>query len=261
MVARPSHVPPAILPAVRPQAPVPRDPRVTPHAAPARPILAPPQPAVAPRLQAVQPPVQPKREAYRPSSAVLQLARQVSYFSSRYSADARRYRRTHTVGGRNLATVAYELRKPNGKWGLTRYKTLPSAGLHSERRLYDYLEGLGQRYRVKWVYTELEPCGSDYHNCAERLENWWPAARVYYSVDYPSYEDVSSDDSSDSDSEKERTKRTKAKRRRKRGPGTLKRFGTYLRKHDSDDEPDESDFKPTLTRINSPMHYSSGWEL
>jgi hypothetical protein len=192
-------------------------------------------------------------------SAVIQPATQVSYFTSNFAKRARHYRRDNAVGGRNLATVRYRT-KSGGSWGIWKYKTLPSAGHHSEKRLYDFLEGLGVEYQVDWVYTELAPCGDDYHNCAQRLEEWWPTADVYYSVDYPSVSDVSSESDDD---DKQTKKRNKAKRRRKRGTGTLGRLGTKSRKYDSDedDPPTPGDFKPALRRIYSPAHYSSGWEL
>ncbi len=194
-------------------------------------------------------------------SAVIQLApTQVSYFTSDFAKRARHYRRDNDVGGRNLATARYRTKGGGGAWGIWRYKTLPSEGLHSEKRLYDFLEDLGVEYQVDWVYTELAPCGSDYHNCAQRLEDWWPTADVYYSVDYPALEDVSSESSDDDEQTK---KRDKAKRRRSRGTATLGRFQTKSRKYDSDedDDPAPGDFKPALRRIYSPVHYSSGWEL
>jgi hypothetical protein len=190
---------------------------------------------------------------------VIQPATQVSYFESPYAKRARHYRRDNDVGGRNVATVCYQI-KHGHSWGTNRYETMPSSGEHSEKRLYDYLEGLGVTYRVRWVYTELAPCGSDYHNCAQRLEGWWPTAAVYYSVDYPSLDEVSSESDDD---DKQTKKRKKAKRRRSRGPGTLKRFKTYSKGWDSDDDdaPGPSDFNPPLRDIHSPPHYSSGWEL
>ncbi len=211
------------------------------------------------------PAVQARPAPFRPSPAVIQPATAVSYFTSQYSQFARRVRRTQNVGGRNLATACYQIQQLDGSWGARRVRTMPSEGFHSEKRLYDSLEGLGQTYRVLWVYTELAPCGDDNHNCAQRLEDWWPDAEVYYSVDYPNHDEVSTDDSSDSEDTKERRKREKAKRRRKRGPGTLKRCSTYLRKNDSDSDegPDQDSFKPKLQRIHSPLHYSNdpGWNL
>jgi len=192
--------------------------------------------------------------------AVIQPATQVSYFTSAVARRARHYRRDNDVGGANLATVCYQIQNDDDSWGPRKYKTMPSAGEHSEKRLHDYLEALPYVYRVRWVYTELAPCGSDYHNCAQRLEDWWPDAEVYYSVDYPSLEDVSSESSDD---DRQTKKREKAKRRRSRGPATLERFKTKSRKYDSDedDDPAPGDFKPVLRRIYSPPHYSSGWEL
>jgi hypothetical protein len=223
-----------------------------------------PRPPAPPRAPFLAPP--PGRPAARPPaaiqrSAVIQLApTQVSYFTSEYARRARHYRRDNNVGGRNLATARYRTKGGGGAWGIWRHKTLPSSGRHSEKRLYDFLEGLGVEYQVDWVYTELAPCGSDYHNCAQRLEDWWPAADVYYSVDYPSLEDVSSESNDD---DKQTKKKSKAKRRRSRGTATLPRFKTKSRKYDSDedDEPGPGDFKPPLRRIYSPAHYSSGWEL
>jgi hypothetical protein len=249
-----------------------------PRMAPARvPALAPPpvRPVPRPMVQALPPrpvtsqpaapAVQARPAPFRPSPAVIQPATAVSYFTSQYSQFARRMRRTQNVGGRNLATACYQIQQLDGSWGARRVRTMPSEGFHSEKRLYDSLEGLGQTYRVLWVYTELAPCGDDNHNCAQRLEDWWPDAEVYYSVDYPNHDEVSTDDSSDSEDTKERRKREKAKRRRKRGPGTLKRCSTYLRKNDSDsdDGPDEDSFKPKLQRIHSPLHYANdpGWNL
>jgi hypothetical protein len=200
--------------------------------------------------------------AVQRKAAVLQPATRVSYFTSPYSARARRMRRAGGVGGRNIATACYQIQNVDDSWGSRKYKTMTSSGEHSEKRLHDYLEGLGYVYRVRWVYTELAPCGSDYHNCANRLEAWWPDADVYYSVDYPSVDDVSSE-SSDSDEDSGTKKRKKAKRRRKRGPAVLKRLETYSRRNDSDsdDAPDPSAFKPELQHIYSPVHYSSGWDL
>ena len=251
------HLPPPLrLPA----------PPARPAAAQAKAIAPPPvsRPPAPPRPAFLAPP--PARPAAKPPvtaaiqrSAVIQPATQVSYFQSDFARRARHYRRDNDVGGANLATACYKI-KTKGKWGGRQYETMPSGGLHSEKRLYDYLEGLGVTYKVLWVYTELAPCGSDFHNCAQRLENWWPDAEVYYSVDYPSLEDVSSESSDDDQQTK---KREKAKRRRGRGPSTLKRFRTYSRKWDSDEEdgPDSSDFNPKLRRIHSPPRYPEGWNL
>jgi len=241
-------------------------PPARPAAAQAKAIAPPPvpRPPALPRPAFLAPP--PGRPAIRPPaaaiqrSAVIQLApTQVSYFTSDFAKRARHYRRDNDVGGRNLATVRYRT-KSGGSWGIWKYKTLPSSGHHSEKRLYDFLEDLGVEYQVDWVYTELAPCGDDYHNCAQRLEDWWPTADVYYSVDYPSVSDVSSESDDD---DKQTKKREKAKRRRSRGPATLGRFQTKSRKYDSDedDDPAPGDFKPALRRIYSPVHYSSGWEL
>ena len=204
----------------------------------------------------------PIRSVQPASTGSIQMAKKVSYFSSPYAHWARTKRHTSVVGGRNIATVEYQLKTKSG-WSVKKYKSETSAGFHSEKLLYDFLEGLGVKYRVNWLYTELAPCGSDCHNCDERVKTWFPnldSDDIYYSIDYPSYEDVSTDDSSDSDSTKEKRKRQKAKRRRKRGPRTLKRFETRIKKEgpDSDDDVDESSFKPALTTIYSPTHYSSG---
>ena len=279
-VARPvaAHVQAKIAaPTVRPPAahvqaklpPVPLPPRA-PHLPPVppavRPVaqartLTPPPPAVSRPSALLAPlPARPVTAALQRKAAVIQPATQVSYFTSAVARRARHYRRDNDVGGANLATVCYQIQNDDDTWGPRKYKTMPSAGEHSEKRLHDYLEALPYVYRVRWVYTELAPCGSDYHNCAQRLENWWPNAEVYYSVDYPSLDDVSSESSDD---ERQTKKRDKAKRRRSRGPATLERFKTKSRKYDSDedDPPGPGDFKPVLRTIYSPPHYSSGWEL
>ena len=253
--ARPSapHLPPPLrLPA----------PPARPAAAQAKAIAPSPvsRPPALPRPAFLAPsPARPPVTAALQLRAVIQPATQVSYFESGVARRARHYRRDNNVGGANLATACYKVKK-DGKWGGRKYKTMPSAGEHSEKRLHDYLEDLGVTYKVLWVYTELAPCGSDFHNCAQRLENWWPDAEVYYSVDYPSLEDVSSESSDD---DKKTKKRKKAKRRRRRGPATLKRFRTFSKKWDSDEEdgPDSSNFNPKLQRIHSPSHYPEGWDL
>ena len=140
---------------------------------------------------------------------------------------------------------------------------MASSGTHSEKNLYDFLHNRytrrNVRYKVNWLYTELATCGSDLHNCTQRVGEWFPGVNVYYSIDYPNMDEVSSESS---DSEGESLRRAKAKRRRARGPQMLKRFENKMARLDSSDpEIDESDFNPRLRRINSPAHYSSGYEL
>lgn len=184
--------------------------------------------------------------------SVIQLARRVNFGKSKYAAEARKLRRGSKIGGKNIATASYRTKVGKSKWSAYSTITFTSSGTHSEKNIYDYLESLKVDYEVNWLFTELAPCGSDFHNCERRVGEWFPNASVYYSIDYPSYEDVSSESSDD---EKSTKKRKKAKRRRRRGPMILKRFETKLR-NDWDSSDDEPEFNPPLRPINSPLHYS-----
>ena len=184
----------------------------------------------------------------------------VPYFTSPYAAKARKRRASEKVGGRNIATVKYEVLTTHQE----RLVTKLSEGFHSEKRIYDYLQKYyPNNYKVKWLYTELAPCGSDVHNCNSRVRNWWgDDFDIYYSIDYPNTHEVSS--SSSDNEETSRQKRVnKAKRRRSRGPGKhLKRYQTLLQRRskkgiDLNEPVSESDFKrPPLPNIYSPKRDS-----
>ena len=213
------------------------------------------------RASAPDRPVQLMKSGSTGNGEVIQLATKVSYFSSRYSLDARRYRRRHRPRGRNVATVGYQVKRGR-RWSAEMKKSLPSSGTHSEKTLYDYLR---RKYKMKnvkvnWLYTELATCGSDLHNCTARVERWFPDAQVYYSIDYPNMDEVSSE-SSDSEEDRVEKRRAKAKRRRGRGPRMLTRFGNKMARVGYNPDIEEADFNPPLRRINSPAHYSSGYEF
>jgi hypothetical protein len=192
------------------------------------------------------------------SAIQCQKSRRVSYFESPRAKRARLYRVRKQANGRNVATAKYRILSTNQ----FRSKTMSSRGLHSEKRLYDWLERHHPGdYRVLWLYTELETCGSDYHNCTARVSRWFPHAKVYYSVDYPSEDDVSSD-SDDGVTTSQERKTAKAKRRRNRGPKALKRFQTVLTNRDNagqnlDGPVDMDDFNPYLRVPYSPYHGDS----
>lgn len=97
------------------------------------------------------------------------------------------------------------------------------------------------------------------HNCRSRVRRWWgDDFDIYYSIDYPGIDDVSSTDSDSQGSSGEK-KREKAKRRRARGPANhLPRYETKLRGRKAAGTAlnaplSESDFtNPALPRIYSP---------
>jgi hypothetical protein len=182
----------------------------------------------------------------------IQMAQLVSYSQSSKARYARQERRAGNFGGRNLATVKYRV---NG--GPPQYKTLPSNGRHSEKVLYDWLQANhGTTWEVSWLYTELAPCGSDYHNCDAKVANWFPNADVYYSIDYPSADGVSSGSETDDDA-RELGKRKKATRRRSRGSGLLKRLKRSLNNVNSGDEMEPSDFPTGIRSLYSPNRNDS----
>jgi hypothetical protein len=136
--------------------------------------------------------------------------------------------------------------------GATAYETLPSNKRHSEGQLYDWLEANHRGdYRVEWLYSELEPCGSDYHDCAARVKVWFPGAKIYWSVDYASKDNVSSGDEADDD-EREEGKRAKAKRRRSKSTGLVKRLDKKVDEISSGEEMELSDFRGGIRPIYSP---------
>ncbi|MFK0116159.1 polymorphic toxin-type HINT domain-containing protein [Streptomyces sp. NPDC090994] len=84
-------------------------------------------------------------------------------------------------GGRNVAVVAYE----NGE-GAMDYIVRRSSGRHSERLAIEAWSALGlDDDSLKGIYTELEPCGSDYQNCSAWLGKNAPGGvPVTYSFSY-----------------------------------------------------------------------------
>lgn len=197
------------------------------------------------------------RQSLRPTlqGGVIQAARRVSYFNHWAAKKARKYRTSNDdVGGRNVATVHFTVLST----GATDTKTMASDGRHTEGLLFDWLQANHPGdYDVDWLYTELQTCGSDYHNCTARVGQWFPNATIYYSVDYPSVDDVStdeSDDGSNADATAER-KRAKATRRRARGAPILRRFRTKARKRKREGDTSNvgtTDFRPRLVAPYSP---------
>jgi hypothetical protein len=177
----------------------------------------------------------------------------VSYSKSPQAQFVRRERRKNNHGGNNLATVKYKVLST----GATYYKTLPSNKRHSEGQLYDWLEKKHPAdYKVEWLYSELEPCGRDYHDCASRVEAWFPGAKIYWSIDYASKDEVSSGDETDA-AEREAEKRAKAKRRRAKSSGLVKRLDKKLKVKSSGDEMEVRDFRGGIRSIYSP-HRNDG---
>jgi hypothetical protein len=131
-----------------------------------------------------------------------------------------------------------------------------SWGKHSEKRLKEWLDathGVGG-YTVAWLYTELEPCGSDVHNCKAKVGAWFPGAKIRYSVRYPNSSDVNPQ-ASNGAWRSLALRKTIAKRRRARGPTRhLKRYQTKLRQQGVGGLPflvTPAQFKPTLPDIDS----------
>jgi RHS repeat-associated protein len=178
--------------------------------------------------------------------------KRVRYFSSPYAKRARAWRALGNVGGRNLATVEYTVLAT----GAVKHKTMMSWGKHSEKRLKEWLDathGVGG-YTVAWLYTELEPCGSDVHNCKAKVGAWFPGAKIRYSVRYPNSSDVNPQ-ASNGAWRSLALRKTIAKRRRARGPTRhLKRYQTKLRQQGVGGLPflvTPAQFKPTLPDIDS----------
>jgi Domain of unknown function (DUF4157)/Xanthomonas XOO_2897-like deaminase len=175
---------------------------------------------------------------------VIQRAK-VSYFNHPSARFARRKRQAQNVGGRNIATAKVRVN------GVRSYITKKSKGLHSEKRLFDAISVLRNLHgnanvNVRWIYTELQPCGADNHNCKNRLRNWFPNVPIHYSIKYPS--------------SKFGISRATAQRRRKRAVGTLRRFGTRLRQG-GPVPANANSFRPPLRRVNSDPNLASGVTL
>ncbi|MEV4349019.1 LamG-like jellyroll fold domain-containing protein [Actinoplanes sp. NPDC049596] len=82
--------------------------------------------------------------------------------------------------GRNVSVYQYE-----DADGTLQHLAVQSAGRHAERRAKDALEAQGlSMSSVKQIYTELEPCGPDYHNCNAWLGANAPGVPVTYSFGY-----------------------------------------------------------------------------
>lgn len=178
---------------------------------------------------------------------VLQAAKMVSYFRSPYARFARRRRRQHKTGGCNLATIKMIVN------GVLKYKTFKSQGYHSEKLIYDHVQHLrnvqNKVVNVLWIYTELQPCGSDCHNCSNRLKGWFPGVKIRYSISYTNSTKIPLHNSG-----------AIAKRRRGRAVKVLKRFETRLRS--GQPKPNsKSDFKPKLVRVNSDPALTKGFLL
>ncbi len=180
---------------------------------------------------------------------VIQCMNRVSYFSSSKARFARRERILRAIGGRNLATARIDVN------GVKRHITKVSKGHHSEaliKRKYDQLvakHGAGN-VDMRWLYSELKPCGSDYHNCRDRVAAWFPGVPVYYSLDYTKH--------------RHGVNVATAKRRRRRSSAMLRRFNTRLRQiHNGTAVApvDASSFTPSLRRVNSDPNLSKGYSL
>jgi hypothetical protein len=223
--------------------------KLQPAPPPARAVPAPPH-GLALQRKSMPAPAASSRHA-----GVIQRMR-IGYFGHAKSKDAREFRESNDPGGCNVATVHYQVLST----GIFATRTMQSNKRHTEGLLFDWLEATYPGdYDVDWLYTELETCGSDYHNCRDRVTGWFPNAQVYYSISYPSKDTVSTDDDDDK-SDLERTelrKRRKATRRRARTTPILKRFSTKLKKRreageDSGDEVEMDDFKPAMKVPYSP---------
>ncbi|MFD2232891.1 nucleic acid/nucleotide deaminase domain-containing protein [Phaeospirillum tilakii] len=182
------------------------------------------------------------------------------HFSSHPAAEsAREIRSRGEANGRNIATVNFKVLST----GVKMIHSEISDGVHSERLIHDWLElKYSGNYEVIWLYTELEPCGVDYHNCREKVRKWFPMAEIYYSIIYPSFDDVSDDDKALSAPARAKKRVEKAKRRRKRSSALLKRLQTTMssraRKRIRLNDPISiDDFHPALNVPYSPSRKDS----
>lgn len=199
-----------------------------------------------------------------------EVSTRVPYFTSPYAKWVRRERSRSKVGGRNLATAKYKVVSTGKKWVLTK----TSKGFHSETRIKKRLDRIHPGdYEVLWLYTELEPCGSGVHNCRRKVGKWnWSAKgeRVFYSVDYPSVEDVSDDERDAADNltggtRDDDDKGVEAQSRRHIGPTLLKRFQTVLQKRRKlgtplDTATPANTFKPALRQVLPPHRGDRGFD-
>lgn len=174
-------------------------------------------------------------------------AKMVGYFTSHYARKARHIRSQGGVGGRNIATAKVRVIGAGGVIA-NQYINKLSKGRHSEARLKRKIDKLVNHHgvgnvQVVWIYTELEPCGSDCHNCRQRLRNWFGNnTKIRYSIQYTNTGfGVSS---------------AKAKARRRRAVNTLKRFQTKLVQHAQNVQ--EQSFHPPLVRVNSTDNVTKG---
>lgn len=182
---------------------------------------------------------------------VAQLAKsqRVGYFSSPYARFARLKRTNEVVGGRNIATAKVKV------GGVSRYITKTSKGIHSEARIKRKVDQLiaahgANRVDVRWLYSELKPCGSDYHNCRDRVGHWFPGVPVFHSIDYTKT--------------RHGVSAARAKRRRARASGLLKRFNTRLQQmnnHTKAAPVNAHSFSPALRRVNSDPNLSKGYTI
>ena len=109
--------------------------------------------------------------------------KQVGYLRNDLSRIARNHRQSleNPLSGVNIAVIEYRTRSNR----LLR-KVIESNGQHSERRLLEALPDYvkADRSRIRRIYSELEPCGPDYHNCDAFLRKMAPDATVTYSFKY-----------------------------------------------------------------------------
>ncbi len=88
---------------------------------------------------------------------------------------------TNPQTGRNGAVIEY-----TSLSGRKLTKTMLSDGKHTERLLVESLPGYVRKEpgRITRIYSELRPCGPDYHNCDAFLRLAAPKATVTYSMPY-----------------------------------------------------------------------------
>jgi RHS repeat-associated protein len=92
--------------------------------------------------------------------------------------------------GRNVAVIGYVTKGSNIK-----FVKAASDGRHAERLAFDklpkYIKNAPPEQRKQWVravYTQLEPCGEDFHNCKAWLKRELPNVRVWPGFPYPAHD-------------------------------------------------------------------------
>lgn len=111
--------------------------------------------------------------------------KKVAYGESELSKSAIKYRKTLPKPKHNGNIAIFEYIDDTGKTVRKEFTTVLDSDDHAEMIGMKWLRenGIIDEKVVK-IYSELEPCGLEKHNCKQRLQRY-KNAEIEYSYDYP----------------------------------------------------------------------------